>query len=261
MSESIPTRDTLYVGPVTNSTIWADFDLRTDDVIVSTPPKSGTTWMQSIVAMLIFGRPGMDVRIGDTSPWIDCGFRDQEEIVERLAAQEHRRCIKTHTPLNGITYDPSSTYVVVHRHPVDVYFSMRSHAGNTRQENLNPNSERRFTQVIRAGFQEYVEDRTQPGESQILSLESVAFHYRSFRKWGHLENIHFFHYSELKRDLEGQVSRLASVLGIQHPPEIMRRIVEWAGFDTMQKNAKNQSDPRRAKVFKDPSAFLASGTS
>ena len=106
MSDSFPTRDALYVGPVTNSTIWADFDLRTDDVIVSTPPKSGTTWTQSIVAMLIFGRPGMDVRIGDTSPWIDCGFQDREEIVERLAAQEHRRCIKTHTPLNRITYDP-----------------------------------------------------------------------------------------------------------------------------------------------------------
>ena len=29
----------------------------------------------------------------------------------------------------------------------------------------------------------------------------------------------------------------------------------------MQKNAKNHSDPRRAKVFKDPSAFFASGTS
>ena len=137
---------------------------------------------------------------------------------------------------------------------------MRSHAGNTRQENLNPNSEHQFTQVIRAGFQEYVEDRTQPGESQILSLESVALHYRSFRKWCHLENIQFLHYSELKRDLEGQVARLASVLGIQHPPAIMRHIVEGAGFDTMQKNAKNHSDPRRAKVFMDSSAFFASGT-
>ena len=144
---------------------------------------------------------------------------------------------------------------------MDVYFSMRSHADNTRQENLNPNSERRFTQVIRAEFQEFVGDQTQPGESQVLSLGPVAYHYRSFRKWGHLENIHFFHYSELKRDLEGQVGRLASVLGIQHPPEIMRHIVEGAGFDTMQKNAKNHSDLRRAKVFKDSSAFFASGTS
>lgn len=261
MSREHPTRDKLYVGRVTNSTIWADFELRDDDVIVSTPPKSGTTWMQSIVAMLIFGRPGMDVRIGDTSPWLDCGFRDGKAIVERLVAQDHRRCIKSHTPLDGISYDPSSTYLAVYRHPVDVYFSMRSHTGNTRPENRSPKAERRFTQDVGEGFRLFVEDESRQAIDQILSLESVVYHYLSFKKWAHLQNLHFFHYSDLSRDLAGQVTRLASILGIQHSPDTMRRIVEGAGFEAMQENAKSHSNPQRAKVFTDPAAFFASGTS
>ena len=261
MSKDYPTRDKLYVGPVTNSTIWADFETRDDDVIVSTPPKSGTTWMQSIVAMLIFGRPGMDVRIGETSPWLDCGFRDRDAIVESLAAQDHRRCIKSHTPLDGIAYDPSCTYLAIYRHPVDVYFSMRSHTGNTRPENRSPKAERRFTQDVSEGFRLFVEAGSQQGNDQTLSLDSVVYHYLSFKKWAHLPNIHFFHYADLSGDLAGQVTRLASILGIRHSPDTMRRIVAGAGFDAMQENAKRHSDPRRAKVFTDPAAFFASGTS
>lgn len=261
MPGAYPTRDKLYVGPVTNSTVWENFDLRDDDVIVSTPPKSGTTWMQSIVAMLIFGRPGMDVRIGDTAPWLDCGFRDRDAIVERLAAQDHRRCIKSHTPLDGIAYDPSCTYLAVYRHPVDVYFSMRSHVGNTRPENVRENARRRFTEDVRDGFRGFVEDVSPPDRSQVLSLNSVAYHYRAFRKWARLPNIHFFHYADLSRDLAGQVARLAAILGIRHDPDTMRRIVEGAGFDAMQNNARTHADPRRAKVFKNPAGFFASGTS
>lgn len=261
MSGAVPTRDKLYIGRATNSTVWADFELRDDDVIVSTPPKSGTTWTQSIVAMLIFGRPGMDVRIGDTSPWLDCGFRDRDAIVENLAAQDHRRCIKSHTPLDGIAYEPSCTYLAVYRHPIDVYFSMRSHTGNTRPENRSPKAERRFTQDVSEGFRDFVGEGMSPDEDQLLSLESVVYHYRSFRDWAHLPNIHFFHYADLSRDLAGQIERLASILGIRHAPDVMARIVEGARFDAMQDNAKRYADPRRAKVFTDPAAFFASGTS
>ena len=36
-----------------------------------------------------------------------------DEVVARLAAQRHRRFIKTHTPLDGIPLDPRATYIVV----------------------------------------------------------------------------------------------------------------------------------------------------
>lgn len=37
-----------------DSTVWNGFDFRDDDVIIATWAKSGTTWMQQIVAQLIF---------------------------------------------------------------------------------------------------------------------------------------------------------------------------------------------------------------
>ena len=58
-----------------------------------------------------------------------------------------------------------------------------------------------------------------------------------------------------------QTDRLAAILGIRHDPDTMRRIVEGAGFDAMQNNARTHADPRRAKVFKNPAGFFASGTS
>ncbi len=37
-----------------DSTIWNDFEFRKDDIIISTYGKSGTTWMQQIIAQLLF---------------------------------------------------------------------------------------------------------------------------------------------------------------------------------------------------------------
>ena len=37
-----------------DSTIWNDFNFRDDDIVISTYAKSGTTWVQQIVAQLLF---------------------------------------------------------------------------------------------------------------------------------------------------------------------------------------------------------------
>lgn len=38
-----------------DSSIWNDFPFRDDDIIVSTYAKAGTTWMQQIIAQMMFG--------------------------------------------------------------------------------------------------------------------------------------------------------------------------------------------------------------
>jgi aryl sulfotransferase len=53
-----------------DSTIWNDFWFRDDDIIIATYAKSGTTWMQQIVAQMLFG-PDPDLKVADMSPWLD----------------------------------------------------------------------------------------------------------------------------------------------------------------------------------------------
>ena len=54
-----------------DSARWDGFEFRPDDIVISTPPKCGTTWTQMICALLVFQttdvRPPLDV----ISPWLD----------------------------------------------------------------------------------------------------------------------------------------------------------------------------------------------
>src|SRR3954452_15827749 len=112
-----------------DSARWEDFVLRPTDVVITTPSKCGTTWMQQIVGMLL--RDTVELPpIGTISPWLDMQVRTEDEVFGLLAAQNERRFIKTHTPLDGLPFIPSVTYIAVIRHPLDVALSDRDHGSN-----------------------------------------------------------------------------------------------------------------------------------
>ena len=102
-----------YRSSVADSQRWEDFVLRPRDIIVTTPPKCGTTWTQMICALLILQSPNLPAPLSRLSPWLDMTTRSRREVFADLAAQEHRRFIKTHTPLDGLPVDRSVTYVCV----------------------------------------------------------------------------------------------------------------------------------------------------
>src|SRR4051812_17539961 len=109
---------------------WEGFAFRDDDIVISTPPKCGTTWMQMLVAMLVFGTPDLPRRLTELSPWLDIQTEKAEDVRAALEAQEHRRFIKTHTPFDGIPYDDRVTYICVGRDMRDVAISWDHHFNN-----------------------------------------------------------------------------------------------------------------------------------
>jgi len=57
-----------------DSTVWNDFRFRDDDIVVATYAKSGTTWVQQMVAQLVFaGDP--DVAVAEISRGSTCACR------------------------------------------------------------------------------------------------------------------------------------------------------------------------------------------
>src|SRR6476660_7616371 len=104
-----------YRSFINDSGRWDGFALRDGDIIISTPSKCGTTWMQMICALLIFRTPDLPASLATLSPWVDMLTRPVDDVVRDLESQTHRRFMKTHTPLDGIPDHPGVTYIHVAR--------------------------------------------------------------------------------------------------------------------------------------------------
>lgn len=196
--------------------------------MVSTPPKSGTTWTQAIIAMLISGDPEADTQISMRAPWIDICGRPLDEVMARLEAQPHRRQVKTHSPFDCIPWWPHLRYIAVYRHPIDVHFSFRRHRANMSFEvGLDT-----IPDDPCESFRHFMtRDRSHAG------LPTILAHYRTMRERSGRENLLRLHYADMLADLPGALSRIARHVGITHPPERMARIAEAAQFDNMKANA------------------------
>lgn len=80
---------------------WKGFESRPDDILICTPYKAGTTWMQMICALLVFQRTDLHLPLAEISPWLELRAAPVEETQGIYSAQDHRRIIKTHTPQGG----------------------------------------------------------------------------------------------------------------------------------------------------------------
>ena len=95
-----PARRT-YRGEITDPGRWATWTPREGDILVCTPPKCGTTWTQTILAMLVHGGPELPQKLPDLSPWVDADLGvPAKDVAAELARQRGRRVVKTHTPKN-----------------------------------------------------------------------------------------------------------------------------------------------------------------
>ncbi len=61
------------------------------------------------------------------SPWLEAEFNPLDETIARLEAQTHRRCIKSHTPADGIPFYPDAKYIFVARDGRDAFMSFCHH--------------------------------------------------------------------------------------------------------------------------------------
>ena len=250
--DDIPKRTQLYRGFATDSTRWDDFRHRDDDIFICTPCKCGTTWTQAICALLIFKDPDHKKKPAMISPWIDAHLMTIEAMNAMLDAQDHRRFMKTHTPIDGINYYPASTYIVVYRDPRDVYFSLRNHIENM---NMDVQSEW-LTNDVSESFRNWSLAPNVSGASELFTLSEMVHHYRSFLRFKDLPNIHFFHFSDFKRDLAGQMQRMADILKIEVEQSLMARLAESADFDSMKDNASQYVPASGMQVWKSETKFF-----
>ena len=120
----LPRRDRIYQNHHLDSTRWNWFTPRDDDIIVATSYKAGTTFTQTIIGNMLFPDGNLPGPASFISPWLDMRVFPLELVLGQLDAQDHRRYIKTHTPLDGLPFYSNVKYVCVSRDPRDVFMSL-----------------------------------------------------------------------------------------------------------------------------------------
>lgn len=250
---------TAYSGTLTDSRQWQFFRPRIGDIIVSSPPKSGTTWVQGILALLIAGDPQVNANPSTNAPWIDTRFNNMDQIMDRLDAQSNQRQIKTHTPLDGIPIWEELRYITVYRHPIDVHFSARTHVANYRPETVEDMDVdiKKFPDNPRESFRIFIEDT----EQDHGSLKTIVNHFKTCLEVEPKENILRLHYADMKSDLESSVLKIAEHVGISHPRATMKSLIEAATFNSMKSNANRFGLAVGKEFWRDDTKFFDSATS
>ncbi|MEL6681916.1 MAG: sulfotransferase domain-containing protein [Pseudomonadota bacterium] len=248
----------LYLGPLTDNRRWDQIQIRPDDVIVVTPPKSGTTWMQTIIALLLSGDPDVEPDLSEQMPWVDIRFRPIEDLAARLGAMTGRRCLKSHTPLDGLPIKDQAHYLCVFRHPLDVHFSFRHHNRNLSMTFFDHWFPEDDTTGI--AFGHFLAGGPEGFDADAAPLAHILRHYQTAKALSGRPNVSLFHYADMKRDLPGTFARIADLLGVSHPALVMERLVQSATFDHMKTHADRYVPFSNTASFGVQSDFFHAGT-
>jgi aryl sulfotransferase len=233
----------IHRSALMDGTRWASYNHRPGDIFVCASPKCGTTWMQTIVASLLWPDGDFPDAVIEIGPWFDGRIFDFDELMARLEAQSHRRFIKTHTPADGIPIFDKASYIVVARDGRDAFVSFVNHRKNLRDdliERLNTDAMAqsvdpvvKFRGDIHGFFERWITD---------------APPLRYLASWWDLRdepNVLLVHYNDLQADLEREMRRVAGFLDIDIPEALWAGVVERCTFERMREEAEKIGDFQR----------------
>lgn len=218
-----------------DSAIWNDFRFRDDDIVIATYAKSGTTWTQQIVGQLLSGGDP-DVSIAGRSPWVDMRIPGRDVLLPMLEAQRERRFLKTHLPVDALVMSPRAKYLYIARDGRDVAWSLHNHY-------------RAFTPHALAMINDApgrVGPALPPAPADVRAFwhdwllnDGAPFwsFWENVRSWWavrDLPNVLMLHFADLKRDLPGEIARIADFLEVSLDAATFARVVEHSSFEWMR---------------------------
>ncbi len=249
-----------YVEPDADNARWEGFPFRPDDVVISAPSKSGTTWTQLLVALLVFGGPDFPEPIGRMSLWMDQTTRPVAEAWATFERQTHRRFVKTHTPLDGLPRPDGVRFVCVGRDPRDAAVSMIHHGDNLDRERLaeliGMEYEPRVVRTPEERIDAFLAGTEIPG----WNLHHLAHHYRTFWDARDDPDVALFHFADYLADLPAELLRLAAHLGIEIGPERATELAAEARIDRVRERPDEIAPEAHLGLFHDVGAFFRRGT-
>ncbi|VAW84579.1 hypothetical protein MNBD_GAMMA16-526 [hydrothermal vent metagenome] len=227
----------------------ANFKPRPTDILITTAPKAGTTWMQQILYQL-HTRGNVEFKfINEVVPWLELPRKNSntEERLTYYETLENPRIFKTHCTYPQTPGSHIVQLILSSRDPRDCCVSFYHHIMDMTDEAIKEaNIERP------ASFDEYFERWIAHG-SWFRNIESW---------WPHKDdsNLLWLRYQDMKQDLPKTLNSILSFLQWQCTPQEMEKILHYTSFEWMKAHSEKFSNQINYNTvgFK-PGGFIRKG--
>jgi hypothetical protein len=225
------------------------FRTKPGDVFVCTYAKCGTTWMQTIVLLLLHdgdtGKVWAHPRLQQQAPWLEacylryvrwggpCPYLDDRRIERDFAPMHHvdtqgraRRVFKTHATFGLFPVAPErrakdTKIIVVARNPKDCAASMYAHA-----KAIPPFG---YSGPWSHFFELFMSGQVEEGRWDTYHAEW----YRAMQ--ANPDEVLFVHFEALKRDAASEIRKIARFIGVEPTPALVEKVVAGSSFSAMKK--------------------------
>lgn len=227
----------------------ANFKARPTDVLITTPAKAGTTWMQQILHQLRSGGDDSFESIDIEVPWIEIPREGKtwQAILAEFENLKDPRCFKTHCTFPQTPGVETARFILTSRDPRDCCVSFYHHKMDMTDEALE-----QFSLEKPESFDSFFEEW----------LEYAGW-YRSVESWWphfHDDNVLWLRYEDLKRDLNGGINQILDFLSWSINEAQRKNILTYCSFDWMKANSHRFTSQGKDKKpqFK-PGGFIRKG--
>ena len=214
--------------PAENFASAIAYEAQAGDIFVATYPKSGTTWVQYIVYLLLNGGVPLpaDHQIGNSIPHLE------EVGAECAKALPMPRVIKTHFTLDFMITNLKARYITVARNPFDCAVSFYHHTRGFE----------RHYQFSRGTFDDFF-------ECFLAGEVDWGDYFDSLASWfGHRKdkNVLFLTYESMKLDSKKAIAQIASFLDLPNAKDEFKlaEIDYHSSFDEMCQSLERWSSRR-----------------
>ncbi len=238
-------------GPLHDPRLLAGFKGRPSDVLITTAPKAGTTWMQQILHQLRSGGDTDFRSIYDVVPWLERPRpgKDWRVVLAEYEAMSDPRIFKTHCTYPQTPAADTVRIVLTSRDPRDCCVSFYHHLMD-----MTPEARRRAGIPRPASFDEFFERWLDFG-AWFRNVQSWWPHFRD-------PNVLWLRYEDLKRDFPAALDRIAAFLGWSLTPVQREKVLEYCSFSWMRAHAERftRFSADEAPLFR-PGGFIRKGQS